>query len=358
MRLLIAGGGTGGHLYPGVAVAEELLSRGPKHLVRFAGSAQGIEARVLPGLNLPFTPVRCGALVGKAVTDKVRGLGLAFAGIADARRLIQDFRPDACLGVGGYASFPVAVAARLSGVFLAIQEQNATPGLANRALSKLAQRVYASDEAAAGTFPAEKTVVTGTPLRNSLKAAFLYEMPSTDRPTRILVLGGSQGARSINQWVPEALSLLTYPVEVRHQAGRDREDAVREAYGNRPGVTVEGFIEDMAAAYEWAQIVVARSGALTLAELAATGRPAILIPFPHAAGDHQTANARAVEKRKAAVCLLEKDFRPDRLARLVSRWIEEPALAAATAKAAADGTRRDSAARIVDDLIAAHGRRK
>lgn len=355
MRLLVAGGGTGGHLYPGVAVAEELLSRGG-HEVRFAGSANGIEARILPTLGLDFTPVRCGALVGKGIAGKVGGLASTFLGICDALGLISKFNPDACLGVGGYASFPVATAARMKGVFTAIQEQNATPGLANRALSGMAEKIYASDGAAAKMFPQNKTLVTGTPIRNGFKAPFPYEPPKAGEPTRVLVLGGSQGAAALNRVVPEALGLVRAPLVIRHQAGRGKEEAVVTAYAGRQGVSVEPFIMDMAKAYSWAQIVVARAGALTLAELEGAGRPAVLVPFPFAAANHQEANARAYEAKGCGVCVVERELSAEGLAKLLSRWIAEPSIPAGIAARAAAAAQREAAKTIVDDLIAHAGR--
>lgn len=352
MRLVIAGGGTGGHLFPGVAVAEELLGRPGKHEVRFLGAARGIEARLLPTLGLPFRAVRCGALAGRTPWDKMKGLGLTLAGVVDSIRFILRFRPDACLGVGGYASFPAVLAARSCGVVSAFLEPNATPGMANKALSRIVHRIYAGDEAVAAAFPGARTLATGTPLRNALSAPLPYEAPAPGNPVRVLVLGGSQGAQAINRILPQVARLSGKRLEIRHQAGRGREDEVKAAYGDLPGVTVEGFISDMAQAYGWAQIVVARSGALTLAELAATGRPAILIPYPYAAANHQEANARAAQGRGAAVCLTEKEMTPERLWRLIERWIDEPAGAAQAARAAAESARRDAARRIVDDLCA------
>lgn len=356
MRLLIAGGGTGGHLYPGVAVAEELLGRG-NHEIMFAGSAAGIESRVLPRLGLPFTPVRCGALIGRGPLAKIKALAATLSGIGDSSSLIKKFRPDACLGVGGYASFPVALASKLKGIPTAIQEQNAQPGLTNKILSRVADRIYAGDAAAAAVFPAGKTSVTGTPLRNQFKEPFPYDPPSADRPLRLLVLGGSQGAASLNRVVPEALKLLGRPVTVRHQAGRGKEEPVKEAYAGREGATVETFIEDMAGAYAWSQIIVARAGALTLAELASAGRPAILIPFPFAAANHQEANALAYEKTGAGVMITEKTLTPEGLAALLEKWTVNPEIPGETARRAAAGARRDSASVIVDDLIRLAGGR-
>ena len=356
MRLLIAGGGTGGHLYPGVAVAEELLARGG-HEVRFAGSAYGIEARVLPKLGLPFSPVRCGALIGRGMFAKTRAVVDTLLGIGDASAVIGSFKPDACLGVGGYASFPVAAAARMRRVPTAIQEQNASPGLANKILSRIAEKIYAGDEAAAQVFPREKTRVTGTPLRNQFKAPFPYEPPTPGNELRVLVLGGSQGAASLNRIVPEAMKLLDAPIAVRHQAGRGKEESVKEAYGTMPGATVEAFIDDMAAAYAWSQLVVARAGALTLAELASAGRPAILVPFPHAAGNHQEANARAYEKTGSGLMLLERDLTAETLAAILRNWRDNPGTPEKMAGKAAAAARRDAARAIVDDLILLSGGR-
>lgn len=355
MRLMIAGGGTGGHLYPGVAVAEELNQRGEDHAVLFAGSTRGIEARVLPALGLDFEPVRGAGLVGAGLAGKLRGLGMLLLGFIDAIRVVGKFRPQVCLGVGGYVSFPVAALCRLLGVKLAIQEQNATPGLANRVLGRFAHRIYAGDEAAVPRFPNARVLITGNPLRQAFDAPFHYESPRPGEPVRMLVLGGSQGARSLNETVPAAVAGLDQPLEIRHQAGRGKTGPVRAAYGDRDGVRVEEFIEGMAEAYRWAHIVVARAGALTVAELAGAGRPALLVPFPLAAGNHQEANARAAQARGAALCMTERELTPERLTATLADWIGQPEQLAAMAGAASASARRDAAARIVNDLFTLSG---
>lgn len=351
MRLLVAGGGTGGHLYPGVAVAEELLARGGDHCVLFAGTQRGLEARVLPALGLSFAPVRARGLVGSGPVGMLRSLGTQFLGLADAVGLVRRFRPQACLGVGGYASFPVLAAGGLFGVPSAVQEQNATPGLTNRILGKWVARVYLGDAAAARHFSAAKVRSTGNPLRRVLRASTPYAPPTPGEPLRVLVLGGSQGARALNENVPGALALATCPWEVLHQAGKGKAEAVGAAYGDRPGARVVEFLDDMASAYAWAQLVIARAGALTLAEVAAAGRPAVLVPFPYAAGDHQTANARAFEGRGAACTLAESDLSPVRLWETVRGLLDQPGRPAAMAAASDRAARRDAAAVIVDDLL-------
>ncbi|MHB8765527.1 MAG: undecaprenyldiphospho-muramoylpentapeptide beta-N-acetylglucosaminyltransferase [Deferrisomatales bacterium] len=351
MRLLIAGGGTGGHLYPGVAVAEELLGRGPGHAVLFAGTDRGLEARVLPALGLPFAPVRASGFVGTGVAGALRGAARLALGFADAGRLITRFRPQACLGVGGYSSFPVVALAWLRGVPAAIQEQNARPGLANRALARVVGRIFAGDPAAAGQFPPARTRVTGNPLRRALATPAPYAAPAPGEPARLLVLGGSQGARFLNEAVPGAVAALGRPVEVLHQAGRGKADAVTQAYRGLEGVRVVEFIDDMASAYGWAQVVTARAGALTLAELAAAGRPAVLVPFPHSAGGHQEANARAAEARGAARCLTEPGLTPEGLAQTLAALLADPGRLSAMAAAAAASARVNAAREIVDDLL-------
>ncbi|MFU8855990.1 MAG: undecaprenyldiphospho-muramoylpentapeptide beta-N-acetylglucosaminyltransferase [Deferrisomatales bacterium] len=357
MRLLIAGGGTGGHLFPGIAVAEELLSRGKEHAVLFAGTDRGLEARVLPPLGLPFATVRAGGVVGAGLAGTLRALTLLAAGTVDAARVLRRFQPTACLGVGGYVSFPVVALAWVRRIPTAIQEQNARPGLANRVLARLAGAVYAGDPAAVRHLPGAKVRVTGNPLRRALASALPYAPPEHGQPARLLVLGGSQGARVLNELLPAAVDALGAPVSVWHQAGRGRAEAVAETYGNREGVRVAEFIEDMAGAYGWAHLVVARAGALTVAELAAAGRPAVLVPFPHAAGGHQAANARAAEDRGAAVTALEAGLTPAHLAELLRALLGSAERLNAMAAAAAASARRDAAKTIVDDLLQREGRR-
>lgn len=356
MRLLIAGGGTGGHLYPGIAVAEELLSRGAEHSVLFAGTDRGLEAQVLSRLDLPFVVVRAAGLVGTGARGMVRSLALLLLGFADAWRILKRFRPQACLGVGGYVSFPVVALAKLTGVPSAIQEQNAWPGLTNRALARVVRRVYAGVPQAARHLPSRKTRVTGNPLRKVFSTPLTYTPPGPDEAARILILGGSQGARALNETVPDALRQLQREVEVWHQAGRGKTGDVRSRYNHRSGVRVDEFIEDVWEAYAWAHVVISRAGALTVAELASASRPAVLVPFPRAAGGHQESNARAAEAAGAAIFEAETRLNPETLARILDELLSEPARLFRMAAAAAASARRDAAREIVDDLIALSAR--
>ncbi len=356
MRLLIAGGGTGGHLYPGVAVAQELLARPGGHRVLFAGSTRGLEARVLPRLGLAFRPVRAAGLLGRGPAGILRSLGLLAVGFADAARILRSFRPDVCLGVGGYVSFPVVALAALRGVPTAVQEQNAVPGLANRILCRRVRRVYAGMPAAARHLPAHRTRVTGNPVREAFHRVPPYRPPEPGQRPRLLVVGGSQGARSLNETVPLAVERMGTPVQVLHQAGSRAAEAVKARYGHRGGVEVQAYLEDMAAAYAWAHLVVARAGALTVAELAAAGRPAVLVPYPHAAGRHQEHNARAAEAQGAALCVTEPELTAGRLAGLLDDLLADRERLARMARAARGSARPEAARAIVDDLIELAGK--
>lgn len=356
MKLLIAGGGTGGHLFPGIALAEEFMKRGENFSVMFAVTDRGLESRTLDGLNLPYTVVRAAGVVGAGPKGILKAAALLVAGFIDAGKIIRSFKPNACIGVGGYVSFPVAALASIAGIPTAIQEQNAFPGLTNRILSRLVKRIYAPCKEAAAALKSSKTIVTGNPVREAFGAAKPYEYKiQNERPARILILGGSQGSKALNENIPQALSALSCNVEVIHQAGRDKAPSVEHAYGNRPGVRVDEFIDDISAALSWSDLIICRAGALTVAELAASGRPAIFIPFPHAAGGHQEANARAAETAGAGVCMLESDLKAGKLPTVLKELLCDAKKLTAMAEAAAASARNDAAKRIIDDLTSLMG---
>ena len=301
VRVLLAGGGTGGHLFPGIAVARELRRRDPKSQVMFAGSGRALEARVLAREGLALERVRAVGLVGGSPRTLLKGLAQLPVAFLDARRVLHRFRPDIVVGLGGYSSGPVVLLAALSRIATLLMEQNAVPGVTNRLLGRAVQAAAVSYDETQSCFGA-KGFVSGNPVR----AGFFEAAPP--RPVvaepRILVLGGSQGAHAINVAMVEAAPALaeaTRPVLVTHQSGDSDLEMVRDGYRSA-GVTarVEPFLESMDTEMSDADIVVCRAGATTLAELAAAGRPAILVPYPHATHDHQRLNAAAFQTQGAA----------------------------------------------------------
>ena len=315
--VLIMAGGTGGHVFPALAVANALAARGVR--VCWLGTPWGLEARVVPaaGHDLRTVPVRGlrgGGLLGwlRAPFALARALGLTLG-------VMRDTDPHLVIGMGGYASGPGGVAAWLLGKPLVVHEQNAVPGLTNRLLALLASRVL---EAFPGSFPpARRARHTGNPLRAELTRAPPPEQRLAGRSgaLRLLVLGGSQGARVLNEIVPDAIAAMTdrRAVEIRHQAGeRNLADARARYAAHGIDASPVGFIEDMAAAYGWADLVVCRAGALTVAELAAVGVASLLVPFPYATDDHQTANGRFLADAGAALLVRQDELDATRLGRL------------------------------------------
>jgi UDP-N-acetylglucosamine--N-acetylmuramyl-(pentapeptide) pyrophosphoryl-undecaprenol N-acetylglucosamine transferase len=359
-RLIVAGGGTGGHLFPGLAVVEELRRRQRGLEVLFVGTARGIEARVLPKAGeklelLEVTPLK-GQSPGKLVQSVLRLPGA----MGRAASVVHRFRPDLVLGVGGYASGPILAAASALRIPTAVMEQNAKVGLTNRMLSSVVDRAYLTYPETVAEFGAQKAVVCGNPVRRAfVRAARRAEtdpMGFEARSKTVLVLGGSQGARALNHVVPEALA--RFGVEARglrvvHQAGQAMCDEVAATYRDL-GVDAEvvPFIDDMARAYERAAVIIARAGATTLAELCAIGRPSVLIPFPHAADDHQGKNAEALAAAGAAECIREEVLTPGGLADTLRGIVDDPARRRNMADAARRQGRPDAAATIVDDLCA------
>jgi UDP-N-acetylglucosamine--N-acetylmuramyl-(pentapeptide) pyrophosphoryl-undecaprenol N-acetylglucosamine transferase len=313
-RVLVMAGGTGGHVFPALAVARVLQERACE--VRWLGTQAGIEARLVPAAGLQVEWVRVSGLRGKGVTGWLGAPFKLTRAVRDALAAVRAFQPDVVLGLGGFVSGPGGVAAWLTRRPLVIHEQNAIAGLTNRVLSRFARTVA---EAFPGSFGDKgDVVVTGNPVRREIEAIAVpaERLAGRMRP-RLLVFGGSQGAAALNRLVPAALGLLqpTERPEVLHQTGRNRRDAVAAAY-TAAGVTadVREFIDDMAAAYAWCDVAICRSGALTVAELAAAGVASILVPFPAAVDDHQTENARYLASRGAAVLLPEATLTAERLA--------------------------------------------
>ncbi len=322
-KVLIMAGGTGGHVFPALAVAAELRSRGVT--LDWLGTSAGIEAELVPANGIPLHVIAVQGVRGKSLATRLLAPVKIVRAVLQALAKVRALAPDAVIGLGGYASGPGGLAARLLGIPLVIHEQNAVAGTTNRILSRIAARVL---QGFPGAFPAGE--VTGNPVR-----ADIASLPSPEardvgghRPLRLLVLGGSLGAQAINEMVPGALALLADPavVEVRHQCGRRHGETTGAAY-REAGVAaaIEPFIGDMAEAYGWADFVVCRAGALTVSELAAAGVGALLIPFPAAIDDHQTRNGEWLVAGGAALLIQQRDLTPQRLAELLAELAEHPA---------------------------------
>lgn len=350
--VLMLAGGTGGHVYPALAVATELLCRG--YRVEWVGTARGLEHRVVPaaGIALHCLPMR--GVRGKNVLHKL--LAMWYLALASVQALWLVFRraPGCVVGMGGYASGPAGVAAWLLRKPLLIHEQNAIAGTTNRMLAPLATTIMAGFP---GAFRAGTTYsVSGNPVRRELLAARAVRTYDFDgqRPLHLLVLGGSLGARPINDTVPGAIEQLLRDsgaaVDVWHQTGAGHEADVSRRYGALLGqpVRVAPFIEDMAAAYAWADLVLCRAGALTIAELAVMGRPAILVPLPHAIDDHQSANARALTECGGATLLRQSDMSEQSVLALLQDFLRSPQRLCAMAAAAFDSAIPDAATRVCD----------
>lgn len=324
MNVIIAGGGTGGHLFPGIAVAREIQRRDAGSKILFVGAEQGIEARVVPkeGFELRTLPV--GGIKGVGAARQVRNLMGMVSGVFKAQSILRQFKPDVVIGVGGYASFPMLTAATLGGYPRVIMEQNAIPGLANRVLGKWVDFAAVTDARTQSYFGA-CAVVTGNPVRPEFKS---IPAKAHSAPYTILIFGGSQGAQSINRAVMEALdSLADWNDRLRfvHQTGERQLEEVKRAYATKGfNADVRTFFNNFHEQYAAADLIVSRSGATTVAEIKAAGRAAILIPFPFATDDHQTKNARAMADEKAAVLIGNSDLNGKRLADTIRELIGDP----------------------------------
>lgn len=367
MKLLIAGGGTGGHLFPGMAVAEEFLARDPSNEVLFVGTERGIEARAVPAAGYRIELITAAGIRGKGPFSQLKGAAMMLYGYALSRRILKSFRPDLVLGVGGYASLPMVLAAKGMQIPRYIHEQNAIPGMTNKLLARFVDRVFITLEESAKFFPKDTTQVTGNPLRRQILNMVAKQNPPSIPPLqkggseqseqggfRLFVFGGSQGAHAINSAMIAALphlADLAGRLEICHQTGENDCPEVRAAYGNS-GIpsTVQAFISDMAAEYHKADLIICRAGATTIAEVTACGKACLFIPFPHAVDDHQRRNAEALLKKQACFMLLEHELSGERLAATIRELINDPETLRQTGEAAFGQARLDAAKIIVDEM--------
>ena len=354
MRVLIAGGGTGGHLYPGIAVARELLARMPDAAVTFVGTAEGIEARVLPRERLSLDVIRSAGLKGKSPGAVIRGAALLPLSAIDAWRAISRRMPDVVLGLGGYSSAPVVMLAAMRGIPTMVMEQNAMPGFSNRRLAPFVKAAAVTYEDAVAFFGG-KAFVSGNPVRSEFFEEAHDEQLSPPGAARVLVFGGSQGAHAINMAMVEAaprLAAAAGRVAITHQTGARDLEMVRDGY-RRAGLQarVEPFLYHMDREMKAADVVVSRAGATTLAELAAAARPALLVPLPTATDDHQRRNAEAFVRQGAAVMVEQKDLTGERLANELFALADDRRRRRELATAARRLARPDAAKDIVDKLL-------
>jgi UDP-N-acetylglucosamine--N-acetylmuramyl-(pentapeptide) pyrophosphoryl-undecaprenol N-acetylglucosamine transferase len=364
MNVVIAGGGTGGHLYPGIAVARELIARNPSATITFAGTAHGIEARVLPREGFALDVIRSGGLKGKSLLQRLRGAALVPLGLVDAARILSARQPDLVIGVGGYSSGPVVLAAAVRGIPTMVLEQNAVPGLTNRLLARLVRAAAVTFESSVAYF-GSKAFVSGNPVRPEFLAEVepTGESGANDEPTgnavnavsRVLVFGGSQGAHAINLAMVEAAPQLAAGgshLRLAHQTGERDVEMVRAGY-ERAGLAadVQPFFFDMGRRLRQADLIVCRAGATTLAEVTAAGKPAILIPLPTATDDHQRRNAEALQAAGAARLLAQAEASGTVLAREIAALVADGAARARMGRAARALARPDAAKVIVDRAL-------
>lgn len=359
LKVVIAGGGTGGHLFPGVALAEEITTRQKGNQVLFVGTRRGIEARVIPELGFPLELIEVRGLKGKGVRARLLSLARLPAALWSCFRILARFDPDVAVGVGGYASGPMILAAWMKGIPTAVLEQNTVPGITNRVLGRFVRAVFVMFERSRAYFPPHKVQVLGNPIRRAILDNFLVAREPRGDRFRLLVLGGSQGAHALNLRMIEAMQGLAArrsELRVVHQTGVRDEAEVRACYARlEVDAEVSAFISDMSQAYLRADLVVCRAGATTLAEVMVAKRAAILVPFPYATDNHQELNGQAMVEAGAAIMIVERELDGARLAREIERLMDDPERLRAMERASGRAGRPEAAREIVDaceDLIA------
>lgn len=357
-RLLIAGGGTGGHLFPGIAIAREFMARNAQNAVLFASTGNPFEQKTLSRAGFPLETLSVAGIKGRSLWQKLKSLALIPLGVFQSGRIIKRFKPDLVLGVGSYAAGPVVLAAWMTAIPVVLHEQNILPGITNRVLARFARRIYVSFENTAGRFDSAKVRLTGNPVRREILQPTAVEDREDDGPAdrgpvlNILIAGGSQGAHAINMAAVAALPLVRKKERLRivHQTGAADEDHVRAAYAGQ-GICAEvgAFFDDMDRQYQRADLIICRAGATTVAEITAVGKAALFIPFPFAADDHQRLNAEALAARGAAEMIAEKQLTAVGLAESIDRLAMDRAALDRMAALSRKFGRPEAARLIVDD---------
>ena len=364
MKCVIAGGGTGGHLFPGVAIAEAFVEREKGNEVLFIGTEKGIETKVISGGKFTLRTIKAKPIKGKSLLEKVKAIWSLPIAISEASSILKEFRPQLVLGVGGYASGPTLIAAFFLGVKRAIQEQNVIPGMTNRILKWFSQKIFISFEEAKRYFPDQKVIVTGNPIRKEFITSLNRnkgEMKEKDRFT-LLIFGGSAGAHRINHTMIEALDQLNgikTSLKIIHQTGNEDFNFVSKGYQEKGfNALVRPFFEDMATCYQMSDLVICRSGAGTVAELAVCGKAALLIPYPYAAHDHQFINAKKLVDLGAARIILDQELSGEMIAKTIHSLYNHPEERAKMEEAILRLARPRAAEEIVDHCYTLVGKEK
>lgn len=352
--VLLAAGGTGGHMFPAEALARELLARGVRPSLMTDRRGAAVPAALS---SIEIHRVRAGGVASGSTVKRAVGVASLLCGMLEAGRILRRIRPDAVVGFGGYASLPAVVAASRAGVPAMIHEQNAVLGRANRMVAPRVRRIATSFEKVAGVREQDRAKIrfTGNPVRAEIAAVGAYEAPVADGPVRLLVFGGSLGASVFGRLVPAAVEKLVPDLRARlsivQQCRGEDLERVSQAY-KAMGVKAETrpFFDDMPRRLEWAQLVLCRAGASTIAELAAAGRPALLVPYPHATDDHQTANARALEAAGGVWVLPEHEMTADSLAAAIAEKLSNPVLLGTASMALRAGARTNAARALADEV--------
>src|SRR5271169_4905903 len=324
VKLLIAGGGTGGHVFPAIAIAQEWLTRGKEREVVLVGTQRGIEMKLVPAAGLPLETIRVAGLKAKGGKTLLRNLGMLGTGLSDSLGIVERLKPDVAFGVGGYAAGPMLLATWLRGIPNVIFEPNAEPGLTNKLLARLAKRIATGYEVSARAW-GERAVVTGCPVRPEF---FALPPRKPEKPFRLLVTGGSLGALPINRTFMEAAELLAKrkaEMQIMHQTGERDYNSVRAAYARHEiPAEVAAFLNNMAEHFAWADVIVCRAGAITAAEVAAAGRAAIFIPFGKATDSHQLRNAQEMTNAGAGRLIAEPELNAERLTKEIFSLLDQP----------------------------------
>ena len=357
LRIVIAGGGTGGHLFPGVAIAQEFMTRNSQNEIIFVSTGNALEKRILSKLNFALECISVEGIKGRGLWNQIKSICKLPRGIAGAVRILSRFKPDLIVGLGSYSAGPVVLAGRLLGIKIVLHEQNLLPGITNRILARFADMIFVSFEDTQKHVASRKTKYTGNPVRQDILNSRLHpdardNAADGQKPFTVLIIGGSQGAHTINETVTEALDLLQIKdgLNFVHQTGAADEKLVQDAY-QRHNVNsiVRAFFDDMAELYKNADLIICRAGATTVAEITAIGKAAIFIPFPYAADNHQVFNAESLSNNGAAEMILEKDLNAQILSEKIEYYASHPEVVSDMVLKAREFGNPDAARDIVDE---------